>query len=129
VRSLAALSLVQRAEAAGTRGILFLDDFVIPREGPPAFTVATDPHFNAGHRRAVADTSVIESHSAPDQEVAMFQAFVRVAGARRRAAAASGDDEASAFWPRASLLTQVVLDACMESGKRAGGMPVPIAPL
>lgn len=121
-------ALRQWLEVAGTAGFVFLDDFVIPRAGPSRFTVTRNPRLSEGHRVAVADTETVDVAPAGGlrQEEAMWARFAGLAraGGGSGAAADGGD-----FWPTVALLTQAVLDACMESGLKAGGLPVPVKPL
>ena len=75
------------------------------------------------HRVAVADvtTVAVEPRDGLRQEEAMWSTFAKLA---------LGDDgpaEGCDFWPSVALLTQAVLDACLESGLKAGGLPVPVA--
>lgn len=115
----------QWLEVAGTEGFVTLDDFVIPRAGPSRFTVTTRPRLSEGHRVAVADAATVDV--APQgglrQEEAMWHKFASLTLAGGAAA------EGAAFWSTVALQTQAVLDACLESGLKAGGLPVPVKPL
>jgi hypothetical protein len=88
-------------------------------------TVTRNPRLSEGHRVAVADSATVDVAPAGGlrQEEAMWARF---AGLARGGGAAA---EGAGFWAAVALQTQAVLDACMESGLKAGGLPVPVKPL
>lgn len=107
----------QWAVVSGERGLLRVDDFVLPYAGEPPRYSVTHSEFaldgcradmRAGRIEAVVDEP---ANNAPgSQESAMFQTFSSLVLQGRR----------DPLWPRISLLTQRVLDACLASS-RAGG--------
>jgi predicted dehydrogenase len=113
----------QWANIGGTKGFLYVPDFVLPHYGAevgfdvfnPVFRV-TGCDFNMEeHRRRVAVREY--SNSAPDsQESNMFRAFA--------ALVLSGRPDES--WGTMVLKTQQVLDACLHSAA-SGGQMVPVA--
>lgn len=115
----------QWLEVAGTAGFVTLDDFVIPRAGPSQYAVTQAPRLSDSHRFAVADEATVSvaSRDGLRQEEAMWACFARLA------LAGGATADGAAFWPTVALQTQAVLDACLESGLKAGGLPVPVKPL
>jgi predicted dehydrogenase len=107
----------QWANVAGTRGSLYVPDFVLPwRGGEVGFTVSNPVHTITGcdfnleeHQRrfAVCEDSNSTENS---QEANMFRRFAQLALAGRP------DDS----WGEMALKTQEVLDACLRSARSGG---------
>lgn len=107
----------QWAVVSGERGLLRVDDFVLPYAGQaPCYSVTHSEFVLEGCRADMhagrVEASVDEpANNAPgSQESAMFRTFSSLVLEGRR----------DPHWPRISLLTQRVLDACLASA-RAGG--------
>ena len=116
---------MQWLEIVGTKGYITLDDFVLPRPGPSRFAVVQNPHLSEVDRATVADVTTVDvvQRNGLAQEAAMWYNFARLAFEGGATA------EGASFWPSVALQTQAVLDACLESGKKAGGLPVPVVPV
>jgi len=110
----------QHAIVTGTKALLRIPDFALPSSGTqtrydllrPEFVVnGCQIDFKEGcHPRTIEEPS----NNAPgSQESAMFAAFSQLVLSGRRDSA----------WPRMSLLTQQVLDACLSSA-RSGSVPI-----
>ena len=110
----------QWAHVSGTKGSVYLSDFVLPWYGSelafevskPVFqsAVVTSTWNGMSHRFAVREYS---NSAATAQESQMFHTFAELAR--------SGQPDP--FWGAIALKTQQVLDACLQSA-RADGMPV-----
>jgi predicted dehydrogenase len=114
--------LQQWAHVSGSKGSLYLPDFVLPAFGcessfetnRPVFRVMNCRYHMENHprRHAVAEYS----DGSPDaQESRMIHTFAELV--------ASG--KLDPFWPEVAWKTQVALDACLKSA-REGGLPVKI---
>jgi predicted dehydrogenase len=108
----------QWAVVSGEQGLLRLDDFVLPYAGEaPRYSVTHSEFVLDGCRadmRAGRSESTVDepANNAPgSQESGMFRTFSSLVLEGRR----------DTYWPRISLLTQRVLDACLASA-RAGGV-------
>ncbi|HRJ11027.1 MAG TPA: Gfo/Idh/MocA family oxidoreductase [Prosthecobacter sp.] len=104
----------QWAVVSGEKALLQVTDFVLPFSGArTAYSVTRSAFFLDGCRsdmregRAERWLDEPSSNAPGAQEAEMFRVFsgLVLEGAR------------DAFWPRASLLTQRVLDACLESAR------------
>ncbi|OAI55958.1 oxidoreductase [Verrucomicrobiaceae bacterium SCGC AG-212-N21] len=108
------------AHVSGARGSAFVSDFVLPFHGSSTNFIVRNPEFLlAGcefdmHERRT-DVLIDEpSNNAPgSQEAEMFRTF----------SALVLEGQLDAHWPRITLRTQRVIDACLQSG-RNGGRPV-----
>jgi predicted dehydrogenase len=109
----------QWANLAGTKGFLYVPDFVLPWYGAEAaFEVSNPVHTVVGcdfnmeeHARRVAVREY--SNSAENaQETHMFRRFAELA--------LSGQPDYS--WYDISLKTQKVIDACLQSARSGGGI-------
>ena len=109
----------QWANLAGTKGFLYVPDFVLPWYGAEvAFEVSNPVHNVVGcdfnmeeHARRVAVREY--SNSAENaQESNMFRRFAELA--------LSGQPDHS--WGEMALKTQQVLDACLQSARSGGGI-------
>jgi predicted dehydrogenase len=107
----------QWADVSGTKGSIYVPDFVLPRYGAESGFEVSNPIFEVtgcdfnmeDHRRRVAVREY--SNSAPNaQEANMFRKFA--------ALALSGKPDES--WGTMVLKTQQVLDACLYSAASAG---------
>jgi predicted dehydrogenase len=107
----------QWVEVSTPGGVARMEDFVISASHAAcAFSTVKGPGLDALHSNVIGDTTVTEIRGC-NQEAAMLRAF--------SAAVVSGAPDPA--WPRLSLATQAVLDACMES-IRAGGADVAVKP-
>jgi predicted dehydrogenase len=106
----------QWMEVSGAEGgVLRLDDFVITRTHAKCdFTTVQNPGLDALHSNVLGETAVVEVRGC-NQEAEMWKEFARLV--------AGGAPDP--HWPRISLLTQCVLDACMAS-INAGGKDVDV---
>ncbi|MEZ5990003.1 MAG: gfo/Idh/MocA family oxidoreductase [Planctomycetota bacterium] len=107
----------QWAMVSGTGGLLKVPDFVLPFFGEQTrFSVARSEFAQNVCRFDMHEGDISErlnepSNNAPgSQEAGMFETFSRVV--------LSGNLDL--HWPRISLLTQRVLDACLASAKQSG---------
>ena len=109
----------QWAHLGGTKGYLYVPDFVLPWHGAEvAFTVSNPVHNVLGcdfnmeeHSRRV--TVPEDSNSTENsQETNMFRRFAELA--------ISGQPDPS--WGEMALKTQQVLDACLQSARSGGGI-------
>lgn len=108
----------QRLEVLGTEGQLLLDDFVLPYlDGEVAFTVSQPVFTEDGQverhdqRVAVSERSQGQSNS---QDTRLLNKFAELA--------LSGQPDES--WGQATLRTQIVLDACLESARRGEAVEI-----
>ena len=102
---------------SGTKGALYVPDFVLPHYGSevafevlkPAFHVRSCDFNMEEHTRRVAVPEY--SNSAENsQEVNMFRNFAELALSGRP----------DPYWGEIALQTQQVLDACLQSARSAG---------
>ena len=107
----------QWAMVSGTGGLLRVPDFVLPFFGEQTrFSVARSEFAQNVCRFDMHEGDITErlnepSNNAPgSQEAGMFETFSRIL--------LSGNLDP--HWPRISLLTQRVLDACLASAKQSG---------
>ena len=107
----------QWAVVSGERGLLRVEDFVLPQAGrPPRYSVTHSELVIDGCRfdmQARCQESVVDepANNAPgSQESVMFQTFSSLVLEGRR----------DSHWPRISLLTQRVLDASLASARADG---------
>ncbi len=109
----------QWASLGGTKGVLYVPDFVLPRYGAEsAFEVSNPIYSLAGcdfnmedhtRRHAVREYSNSAENA---QETNMFRRFAELV--------LSGQPDA--FWGEISLKTQQVLDACLQSARSGGSV-------
>ncbi len=101
----------QWMEVSGSAGgVLRLDDFVITRTHASCeFTTVKNPGLDSLHSNVLGEKEVVEVRGC-NQEAEMWRVFAGLAGKK----------ETDDFWPRISLLTQAVLDACMRSIEEGG---------
>jgi predicted dehydrogenase len=111
------------AHVSGTKGSVCVSDFVLPFEGKATGFAVSRPEFILegclfAMREGRSDERVDEpSNNAPgSQEAGMFRTFSALVLERRL----------DPHWPRITLLTQGVLDACLASA-RNGSAPVKLA--
>jgi predicted dehydrogenase len=110
------------AHVSGTRGSAFVSDFVLPFHGSSTNFIVRNPEFLCAgcefdmHERRT-DVLIDEpSNNAPgSQEAEMFRIFSTLVL----------EEKLDAHWPRITLLTQRVIDACLQSA-RNGSVPVPL---
>jgi predicted dehydrogenase len=114
--------LQQWAHITGSRGSLYLSDFVLPKYGCESSFETDRPVFRVDNCRYHMEThsrhhAVPEySDGSPDaQESKMIRKFAELA--------ASGKTDS--FWPEVAWKTQITLDACLLSARR-GGEIVPV---
>jgi predicted dehydrogenase len=109
----------QWANFSGTRGSLYVPDFVLPWHGdevafqvsnPVYQVVGCDFNLEEHPRRFVVRESSNSAENA--QETNMFRRFAELA--------ISGQSDP--YWGDMALKTQQVLDACLESARRGGSM-------
>ncbi len=112
----------QWAIVSGTKGLLQISDFVLPFSGTQTRYNLTRSEFAINvcqadyHEGRQAGQIDEPSNNAPgSQESALFADFSDLVITGRR----------DSHWPRISLLTQQVLDACLRSA-RCGGAPVSV---
>lgn len=113
------LAFRQTAEVVGTKAVLRVDDFTIPRSHAAAddFTVTYDGGLDASHSNVVGATERVASGG--NQEMLMWRAF----GERARAGAGFCGE-----WAAMTLATQACLDAAMDSMARDGAAVPVVAP-
>jgi predicted dehydrogenase len=112
----------QWAIVSGTKGLLQVSDFVLPFAGKETRYSVTRSEFVVNgcqvdfhEGRHVGQIEEPSSNAPGSQESALFAEFSKLVLTGRR------DPQ----WPRISLLTQQVLDACLRSA-RSGGVPVEV---
>ncbi|MBE2283787.1 MAG: Gfo/Idh/MocA family oxidoreductase [Prosthecobacter sp.] len=105
----------QWAVVSGSKGLLQLSDFVLPFSGPQTRFSLTRPNFVVDgcradmHEGCAVETLDEPSNNAPgSQECGLFRTFSELV--------LSG--KIDPHWPRISLLTQRVLDACLQSANQ-----------
>jgi predicted dehydrogenase len=111
------------AHVSGTKGSLFVSDFVLPFAGDTTRFTVRNPEFvlnkcqfHMHENRQEESLSEPDSNAPGSQESEMFRTF----------SALVLEQTIDAHWPRITLLTQRVLDACLESARR-DGVPVVLA--
>ena len=115
----------QWIHASGDRGCLWIDDFVLPFHGPEVaveshrdqFAVENCSFHMERHAQRHAVREVDAGH-ATSQEMRMFRQFSQLVQSGER------DEQ----WPRWTLDTQRVLDACLRSARRDGAPETVEAP-
>lgn len=113
----------QWANVSGTRGYLHVRDFVLPFYGPEvAFEVSNSVFTIDGcdfnmedHTRRVA-VPEYSNNASNAQEVNLFRRFSEIVLSGQR----------DSHWPQIALLTQQVMDACLQSA-RNGGATLPFS--
>ena len=112
----------QWAIVSGSKGLLQVSDFVLPFAGKETRYSVTQSEFvvNGCHvefheGRHTGRIEEPSSNAPGSQESALFAEFSNLVITGRR----------DPYWPRISLLTQRVLDACLRSA-RSGGTPVEV---
>lgn len=104
----------QFAHVSGNKCTVSMDDFVIPRDKAGASWTA--------ECKSQASNPTTETTGYCRQESNMWAAFRDLVLPGREA------PEPDAFWPRIALLTQLCLDAVLESGRNHNGAPVEVDP-
>lgn len=112
-------ALRQHAEVVGEGASLSVDDFVVTQQRLEAKYKTTKSEIGG---KALCFPKVIDVEETVTMQCAQDAQLVR-----RFASLARGDGPRDAFWPRISLLTQAILDACMASAKKDGAW-VDVAP-
>lgn len=106
-------TLEQSCRISGTKGVLRVDDFVLPCDGREAtYTLSRQEDFQEGGHfstRSFCDEVKVPGEGV-SQKTLLFRNFGELV--------LSG--ETDSYWPEISMLTQRVMDALMESS-RAGG--------
>jgi len=109
----------QWAEVVGTRAVLRVEDFVIPRSHAACdFSVTREPGLDAAHSGVVGATEVVASGG--NQEAAMWRAFA--------ARAAPGGGGFCGAWAARALKVQACLDAALASADAEGAAVDVVAP-
>lgn len=101
----------QLADVVGEKKCAFLRDFVRPEKEDSPFELST-----AG----LLDRETVPVAEPVSQEAIMFQNFARLATGQQQEEVKVAEDPDFAFdqrdyWPKVSILTQAVMDACMRS--------------
>lgn len=100
----------QWIEISTAKGHITLDDFVISRSHSSCeYTVNRNPDLDAFHSNVIGEKERIEIKDC-NQEMCMLRTFAE------QVLQKTTDMQ----WPRISLLTQIVLDACMDSIQQDG---------
>lgn len=109
----------QWANISGTQGYLSLGDFVLPFAGDTTRYRITKSifeingcQFDMREGRTKEHVREAASNAPTSQEAGLFRNFSQLVIENRR----------EEFWPRVSLLTQQVMDACMESARNNGAV-------
>lgn len=107
----------QWVEIAGTKSTLSLNDFVLSRNHHSCeYIVLQNPDLDSLHSNVLGSKTTVEIKDC-NQETVMWEKFASLVLKK----------EFDPFWPRIALLTQCVLDACMESITK-GGVEVAVKP-
>jgi predicted dehydrogenase len=108
----------QWVEVSAPSGVVSMNDFVISRSHSSCeFSVVRNPGLDALHSNVLGERETVEIRGC-NQEARMIRKFAELT--------LSGKPDP--FWPRISLLTQAVLDACQESIRKGGAEVKVVAP-